>query len=75
MTTHELTRSIVGETLARQLSRFVSRHVEARRRRAEIRQTMHELHAMSDRDLADLGIHPCDIPRIAREAVDTKRQG
>ncbi|HEU0223083.1 MAG TPA: DUF1127 domain-containing protein [Paracoccaceae bacterium] len=39
-------------------------------RRAELRaQTRRELQALSDRDLADLGISRCDIDRIAHEAA------
>lgn len=34
-----------------------------------VRRTRAELAVLSDRDLADLGIHRGDIGRIAREAV------
>jgi uncharacterized protein YjiS (DUF1127 family) len=37
-------------------------------RRALYRQTKAELLSLSDRELADLGIHPSDIDHIAREA-------
>lgn len=40
----------------------------AQRRRA-IARTVSELSAMSDRELADLGIPRCDIRRLACEAV------
>lgn len=33
------------------------------------RQTMSELSALSDRDLADLGVSRADITRLAREAA------
>lgn len=33
------------------------------------RQKVAELQAFSDRDLADLGYHRSEIPRIARESV------
>lgn len=33
------------------------------------RQTADELHALSDRELADIGISRFDIPRIARESI------
>lgn len=33
------------------------------------RRTLAELDALSDRDLADLGLFRHDIPRIARETV------
>lgn len=39
-------------------------------RRAVYRRTVDELHALSDRDLADLGFHRSEIPRIARQAVE-----
>ena len=38
-------------------------------RRALHRRVVDELHASSDRDLADLGFHRSEIPRIARQAV------
>lgn len=38
-------------------------------RRAVYRQTVYELSALSDRDLADFGFHRSEIPRIAREAA------
>ncbi|MGP6089762.1 DUF1127 domain-containing protein [Antarctobacter jejuensis] len=39
-------------------------------RRAVYRRTVGELQALRDRDLADLGFHRSDIPRIARQAVE-----
>ena len=39
-------------------------------RRAVYRRTVDELQANSDRELADLGFHRSEIPRIAQEAVD-----
>lgn len=33
------------------------------------RKTVSELSAMSARDLTDIGIHPADIDRLAREAA------
>ncbi len=32
-------------------------------------RTVSELGSLTDRDLADLGIARCDIPRLAREAA------
>ena len=32
-------------------------------------RTVSELQSLSDRDLADLGIARCDIPRLARENI------
>ncbi|SMX46700.1 DUF1127 domain-containing protein [Actibacterium lipolyticum] len=39
----------------------------ARARRAAFNTTFRELSALTDRDLADLGIHRGEITRIARE--------
>jgi uncharacterized protein YjiS (DUF1127 family) len=33
------------------------------------RQTADELHALSDRELADIGIARCDIPTVARQSI------
>ena len=41
-------------------------------RRAIFRQTVNELNGLSDRELADLGIHRLDINRIARDAAARK---
>lgn len=49
------------------LSRFFS--ADAAERRARYRQVFSELQQMTARDLDDLGIRRCDIPRIARESV------
>ncbi|MBD3677315.1 MAG: DUF1127 domain-containing protein [Rhodobacteraceae bacterium] len=38
-------------------------------RRAVYTRTVTELHALSDRDLADLGFHRSEIPQIARQAA------
>lgn len=40
-----------------------------RARRADYLQTVHELSSLDNRELADLGIARCDIPRVAREAT------
>ena len=40
------------------------------KRRIEISRIERELLAYTDRDLADLGLRRCDIPNIARRAVD-----
>lgn len=42
---------------------------ESRRRNATYRRVYGELSSMSDRDLADLGIAPGNIPEIAAEAA------
>jgi len=38
----------------------------------EYRTTVYELNRLTDRDLADLGIHRCDIEFIARKHSMTK---
>jgi len=38
----------------------------------EYRQTVHDLSLLTNRDLADLGIHRCDIEFIARDAANKK---
>ena len=45
---------------------------ESRERARAIRRTMRELNALTDRDLADLGILRADIGRIARQSVEDK---
>jgi uncharacterized protein YjiS (DUF1127 family) len=40
-----------------------------RARRAVYRQTVNELRTLSDRDLADLGLHASMIQQVAREAA------
>jgi uncharacterized protein YjiS (DUF1127 family) len=37
------------------------------RRWSELREAQDELHAMTDRDLADIGINRSDIARLVRE--------
>ena len=42
---------------------------ERRERHAIYRRTVDELNALTDRDLADLGVHRSEVPQIAREAA------
>ncbi len=48
---------------------MIVRFQEARARRAVYRQTVSELSNLSNRELADLGIHRSMITRIATEAA------
>lgn len=48
---------------------MIVRFQEARARRAVYRQTVNELSNLSNRELADLGIHRSMITRIATEAA------
>jgi uncharacterized protein YjiS (DUF1127 family) len=56
--------------LKARVQRFRDMLDERAARRDAYRRTVRELHACSDRDLADLGIHRSDIPRIAAQAAD-----
>lgn len=51
------------------LNGLVSRLSDARRRYSVYRQTVAELNALNDRDLADLGIARSSITSIATEAA------
>lgn len=51
------------------LTTFFAGIQENRARNAVYRQTIRELNALTERDLADLGIHRSMITRIAREAA------
>ena len=42
---------------------------ERRENYLRYRQTADELHALSERELADIGISRCDIPQVARESI------
>lgn len=58
--------------LAAALHRLIGRSrfgAQARAGRARYRRIVAELRQLSDRDLADIGIRRCDIPRVAREAA------
>jgi uncharacterized protein YjiS (DUF1127 family) len=54
---------------AGRLSSAIQRMQENRARRVIYRQTMRELNALTNRDLANLGIHRTMIPRLAEEAA------
>lgn len=45
-----------------------ARFQEIRERRATYRATLNELGRLNDRELSDIGIHRCDIRRIAEDA-------
>ncbi|MCZ0964414.1 DUF1127 domain-containing protein [Paracoccus benzoatiresistens] len=47
----------------------IQRMQENRARRVIYRQTVRELNALTNRDLADLGIHRTMITRLAQEAA------
>lgn len=54
------------------LTRLVDQLAALQARRSVYRRTRNELNALSDRDLADLGIHRTEIRRLAYEAAYTK---
>ncbi|MFC3166702.1 DUF1127 domain-containing protein [Paracoccus fontiphilus] len=54
---------------AGRLSAAIQRLQEHRARRAIYRQTVRELNALTERDLADLGINRAMITRLAYEAA------
>ncbi|MCZ0962075.1 DUF1127 domain-containing protein [Paracoccus benzoatiresistens] len=54
---------------AGRLMAAIQRMQENRARRAIYRQTVRELNALTNRDLADLGINRTMIARLAREAA------
>ncbi|MEV8466817.1 DUF1127 domain-containing protein [Fluviibacterium sp. DFM31] len=51
------------------IERAVDAYISKRALRASYRQTVHELKALSDHDLNDLGIARQDIPAVARKSV------
>jgi uncharacterized protein YjiS (DUF1127 family) len=55
--------------LRQRFADFLERAREARKARAVYTRTVEELSALSDRDLADLGIARISIEDIAREAA------
>ena len=56
-------------TLAERFDTFRANFAEASAKRAVFRKTIHELDALSNRDLADLGIHRSTIKAVAYEAA------
>ncbi|MCB2109840.1 MAG: DUF1127 domain-containing protein [Defluviimonas sp.] len=59
----------VEHVIGERINAFLEGIRENRLRRRVYRQTLNELSALSDRDLADLGMHRSLIPGIAREAA------
>ena len=61
---------IGGFRLSAQIREFLGAVSQHAARQAAYRQTLNELRALTDRDLADLGIARADIRRIALEAAE-----
>ena len=59
----------VESGILRRLSAMVANFREARQRGRVFRQTLRELNALTERELADLGIARSMITRIAHEAA------
>lgn len=58
---------IAGSALAERVSNFRARWADASKRRAAYYRSLHEMAALSDRELQDLGIARGDLRMIARE--------
>jgi uncharacterized protein YjiS (DUF1127 family) len=56
--------------LAEKFAALRARMREARRTRAIYRQTLEELSQLSERDLADLGLHRSQIRTVAQQAAE-----
>ena len=55
--------------IAQQIKAYFDRMSDQRRRGRVYRETVDELRAMSDRDLADIGVHRSTIEEIAMKAA------
>lgn len=62
------TRSTAPGLAERLMTAFTAAKAELRRQRV-YRRTLRELNALTERELADLGIHASMIQQIAREAA------
>ncbi|MEM9047244.1 MAG: DUF1127 domain-containing protein [Pseudomonadota bacterium] len=70
MTADTIRRHAFAESrLLQRIGAYLETLAEERARNRIIRETRIELSKLSDRELADLGIHRAAIPRIAREAT------
>ena len=59
----------VNSDLGGRISAVLKSYEDYRRRRAVFRQSLRELRNLSDRELADLGIHRSMIAQLAHEAA------
>ena len=80
MATYELKNSTVfsghelkANTLFDRVRKYFTNPLLVSEERRAYLKTLHELQALTDRDLADIGISRGDIHRIAREAAEMKR--
>lgn len=51
------------------LRQILKNAVDAHKERQNIRQSINELHALTDRELNDMGISRCDIPRVVMKGT------
>ena len=58
-----------GATLSERFNALRAGWTDRRARARRYRETLNELQALSDRDLADLGIYRGNVPRIAYMAA------
>ena len=63
-----LTQPLRG-TVASWIENLIAVLRERRENYLRYRQTADELHALSERELADIGISRYDIPKVARESI------
>lgn len=61
--------NIAGSALAERVSNFRARWADTRKRRAAYYRSLHELAALSDRELHDLGLSRSGLSSIARETA------
>ena len=61
--------NVRNQASAGRIAKFVADARDYMARRSVYRQTLRELNDLTDRDLADLGVHRADIRGIAREAA------
>ena len=59
-----------GERIGATVSQLFARLAHSLRRRRTYMRTLNELRALSDRELADLGMHRAGLKAIAAEAAD-----
>ena len=62
-------RAVDGTSIRQRLSDLAAGFGQRRAQHQVYRTTVRELSALSNRDLADMGIHAADIPTIARQAA------
>lgn len=57
------------QSLSDRVQAIVANLKDGQRRRAIYRRTLRELNSLTEREMADLGIHPAMIVQVAREAA------